>query len=81
MDFFKMDKYQSIEENLLYDAKVLYKLLKKGKSMHIDELFDLFIEEQGVTLSLNIERILYLALTFLYAHNLIAFNTNMVKRL
>ncbi|KAA0814986.1 hypothetical protein DN403_26200 [Bacillus sp. AY2-1] len=81
MNYFMMDKYQSIEENVLYSAKVLYSLLIKGKSIHIDELFELFAEKQGIILNINIERVLYLSMTFLYVTSLIDFNSNMIKRL
>ncbi|WP_232724447.1 ABC-three component system middle component 6 [Geobacillus thermodenitrificans] len=80
VDYFIMNKYQSLEENLLYDAKVLYGLLQENKPKHIDELFTEFAKQQGVVLSVNIERVLFLALTFLYSIGLITYNSSMIKR-
>lgn len=78
MNFFMMNKYQSIEENTLVSSKVLYELLTK--KMHIDQLFMEFAKKQGIKLNLNIERVLYLSLTFLYSLDLICLNNNLVMR-
>lgn len=80
MNFFTMNKYQSLEENLLYDAKVLYSLLEDNKPKHIDELFSEFAKKQGVVLSVSIERVLFLSLSFLYSTGLITSDSNMIKR-
>lgn len=76
-----MNKYQSLEENLLYDAMILYSLLQNNKSKHIDELFSEFVKQQRIVLSVNLERILFLSLTFLYSIGLITYNNGMIKRL
>ncbi|MGG0102361.1 ABC-three component system middle component 6 [Bacillus subtilis] len=75
-----MHKYQSLEENLLYDAKVLYSLLDDNKQKHLDELFSEFAKSQGIELNVNIERILFLSLSFLYSTGLITSDSNMIKR-
>ncbi|MGQ9335728.1 ABC-three component system middle component 6 [Bacillus paralicheniformis] len=75
-----MHKYQSLEENLLYDAKVLYSLLDDNKQKHIDELFSEFAQRQGIELNVNIERVLFLSLSFLYSTGLITSDNNMIKR-
>ncbi|WP_318842017.1 ABC-three component system middle component 6 [Priestia megaterium] len=75
-----MNKYQSLEENLLYDAKVLYSLLENNKSKHVDELFSEFARKQNIILSVNIERFLFLSLSFLYATGLITSDNNMIKK-
>jgi len=80
MNFFTMHKYQSLEENLLYDAKVLYSLLDDNKQKHIDELFSEFAQRQGIELNVNIERVLFLSLSFLYSTGLIISDNNMIKR-
>lgn len=80
MNFFTMHKYQSLEENLLYDAKVLYSLLDDNKQKHIDELFSEFAQRQGIELNVNIERVLFLSLSFLYSTGLITSDNNMIKR-
>lgn len=78
MNFFMLSKHQRIEENVLVTSKVLYDFLSKEK--HIDELFLEYAEKHDDGLNLNIERILYLSLSFLFALGLIALNNNMVMR-
>jgi len=80
MNFFTMNKYQSLEENVLYDAKILYSLLEENEPQHIDELFSNFSKKQDVVLNVSIERVLFLALSFLYAMGLITSNSNMIKK-
>lgn len=80
MNFFTMHKYQSLEENLLYDAKVLYSLLDDKKPKHLDELFTEFAQKQDIVLNVNIERVLFLSLSFLYSTGLITSDRNMIKR-
>lgn len=78
MNFFLLNKHQSIEENVIFTSKVIYELLESEK--HIDELFEEFASQQQITLNLNIERILYLSLTFLFSLDLIILKNNLVKR-
>lgn len=78
MNFFLLNKHQSIEENVIFTSKSLYNLL--GAEKHVDELFEEFANEQRITLNLNIERILYLSLTFLFSFELIEIKNNLVKR-
>jgi hypothetical protein len=80
MNYFLLTKYRSVEENVLFTAKVLYELLEE-KSKHIDQLFLEFAEEQGITINLNVERILYLALTFLFSLKKVTINENMIEKL
>jgi hypothetical protein len=78
MNFFLLNKHQSIEENVIFTSKILYELLNNEK--HIDELFQQFANEQQITLNLNVERILYLSLVLLYSFDLIVIKNNLVKR-
>ncbi|TKJ86072.1 hypothetical protein PaeCFBP13512_19760 [Paenibacillus sp. CFBP13512] len=78
MKFFLMNKYQTIEENVLVTSKLLYEMLDEEK--HIDQLFLEFAKSRNITLNLNIERVLYLSLTFLYSFDLIVLNNNLVMR-
>ncbi|QSF42317.1 hypothetical protein ICR96_30255 (plasmid) [Priestia megaterium] len=73
-----MSKYLSVEENVLFTAKVLFELIG-NKRKHIDQLFLEFAQKQGITINLNIERILYLSLTFLYSLGKVTFNKNMIE--
>jgi len=65
MDYFKIGKYQLVEENIPYTAKILYELLDKKK--HVDQLFEDFSKTNNIQLSINVEKILFLSLTFLFA--------------
>ncbi|OMD01074.1 ABC-three component system middle component 6 [Paenibacillus odorifer] len=78
MDFFHLSKHQAVEENILVSSKIIYELLKS--SMHIDELFLEYAHSRNLILSLNIERILYLSLAFLYSVNKVEITNNMVRR-
>lgn len=78
MNFFLLSKHMSIEENVLVTSKVLYELLDNEK--HIDELFTEFAQNQNIDLNLNVERVLYLSLTFLYSLELVINNNNIVMR-
>jgi len=80
MNYFLLSKYRSVEENVLFTAKVLYELIDT-KSKHVDQLFLEFSDKQGITINLNIERILYLALTFLFSLGKIVFNENMIRKI
>lgn len=78
MNFFLMNKYQTVEENVLVTSKILYELLDKQK--HIDQLFLEFSKKRNIILNLNIERVLYISLTFLFSFDLITLNNNLVMR-
>lgn len=78
MNFFLLSKHQTIEENVLVTSKILYELINKKK--HVDQLFLEFAQKQNVVLNLNIERVLYLSLTFLYSLDLISLQNNLVMR-
>lgn len=65
---FILTKHKAIEENVLFTAKELYEILS-DKPKHIDELILEYSNNISVTVSLNLERIIYLALTFLYSIN------------
>ncbi|TKH06148.1 hypothetical protein FC678_23710 [Peribacillus simplex] len=80
MNYFLLSKYRSVEENILFTAKILYELLGE-KRQHIDQLFLDFASKQNITINLNVERILYLALTFLFSLGKVAFIENMIERL
>lgn len=78
IDCFKLNKYQSIEENILYIGMRIYKMLDKPK--HIDVLFEKYSKENAIELSINLERLLYLALTFLFSIGMVEMNENLIRR-
>ncbi len=78
MDFFLMSKHSTVHENVLLNAKILFELIEEQK--HIDELFNDYVKKENILLNLNVERILYLSLVFLYSVELIVVENNMVKK-
>lgn len=79
IDCFKINKYQSIDEHILYIAMNIYKILDNPE--HIDLIFDRYSRVNNVDLSINLERLLYLALTFLFSLGLVEVSENMVRRI
>ncbi|MES5929950.1 hypothetical protein QCI77_28900 [Bacillus cereus group sp. MG9] len=73
-----MSKHSTVHENVLLNAKILFELIEEQK--HIDELFNDYVIKENILLNLNIERILYLSLVFLYSMGLIIVENNMVKK-
>lgn len=78
IDCFKVNKYQSIDEHILYISMNIYKILEKPQ--HIDEVFDKYSRQNGLELSVNLERLLYLALTFLFSLDIVDISENMIRR-
>ncbi|AAS43477.1 MULTISPECIES: hypothetical protein [Bacillus] len=78
MDFFLLNKQFNLEDNVLWVAKTCYELL--DQSYHLDELFNKYIEQEDVQLNLNLERILYLALSFLYSLELVKIKNNRIEK-
>ncbi len=79
MDYFLTNKYQPLDENVLFASKIILELVNDKK--HLDELFADYAKTRNIALSLNMERILYLAISFLYALGRIRLNNNIVMRI
>jgi len=80
MDYFILSKNVSVEENVLFTAQSIY-LILGNKPKHIDQLFIDYATKQNLKINLNIERILYLALTFLFALGKLEVKENMIVKL
>ena len=78
IDCFKVNKYQSIDEQILYISMNIYRILEKPH--YIDEVFEKYSKENKIELSINLERLLYLALTFLFSLDIIDTSENMIRR-
>ncbi|MHC1683151.1 MAG: ABC-three component system middle component 6 [Clostridiaceae bacterium] len=78
IDCFSINKYQSVDENIPYIAMNLYKLMERPIS--IDKLFEKYSKMNQIDLSLNFERLLFLALTFLFSVGLLDLSDNLVRR-
>ena len=79
IDCFKVNKYQSIDEHIPYIAMKIYNIIDKPQ--HIDVIFDKYSRESSIALSLNLERLLYLALTFLFSIGMVDIDGNMIRRI
>lgn len=66
MQYFKVNKYSSLDENPLFIAKKVYELiLEKDKSLN--DIIDEYSKKYEVNIGVNMESSLYLAITFLFA--------------
>ena len=74
IDCFKVNKYQSIDEHILYISMNIYRILEKP------HFFEKYSKENKIELSINLERLLYLALTFLFSLDIIDTSENMIRR-
>jgi hypothetical protein len=78
MDYFKYGKYQTIDENIPYVAMKLYSIL--DKKMTLDELIEQYSKENKVTISMNLERVFLLSITFLFSIEKIKFFKGKLER-
>ncbi|MDU4414949.1 hypothetical protein GKD08_09090 [Paeniclostridium sordellii] len=78
MNYFKLTKHQVIDENIAYTAMYLYKLI--DREMHLDELFQKYVNSKGTQLSSAIEKTLLLSLTFLFGLGKINIIESMIVR-
>ncbi|MGA3601237.1 ABC-three component system middle component 6 [Lysinibacillus agricola] len=76
-NYFLFSKHTTVEENILYSAKALYDLLS-DKPKHIDELLMEYSQKNDLIININIERIIYLSLTFLYSIGVIKLEGNTI---
>lgn len=65
MDYFKINKYSAVNDNILYISKNIIEILSNGSKSFgkiVDEYEKLYMPD----MSLNIEANIYLAMLFLY---------------
>lgn len=65
MDYFKVNKYSSVEENILYTSNNILELLK-GSEKEFGKLVELYEKKFFPDISVNIETSIYLAMLFLF---------------
>ncbi len=65
MDYFKINKYSSVEENILYISNNIIELLKCSEK-EFGKLVELYEKNFCTEMNINIETNIYLAMTFLY---------------
>ena len=78
MDYFKINKYSSIEENILYISKNIIELLK-GSEKEFGKIAELYEKKFFTEMSVNIETSIYLAILFLFGIGKIDIENKKIK--
>ena len=78
MDYFKINKYSSIEENILYISKNIIELLK-GSEKVLGKIVELYEKKFFTEMSVNIETSIYLAILFLFGIGKIDIENKKIK--
>lgn len=73
-----MEKYNSIDENVLYVSSILFDIIKDNKKIHLDKVFEKYSNIRNIDLSVNTERIIFLSLTFLFSLDIIEQKSNIL---
>lgn len=78
MDYFKVNKYSAIDENILYISSNIVELLK-GTEKEFGKLVEQYQKKFLPEISVNIETSIYLAMLFLYGIGKIEINDKKIK--
>lgn len=78
MDYFKVNKYSSVEENILYISNNIIELLK-GSEKEFGKLVELYEKKFFPEISVNIETSIYLAMLFLFSIGKIEIENKKIK--
>lgn len=78
MDYFKVNKYSSVEENILYISSNIIELLK-GSEKEFGKLVELYEKRFCPEISINIETCIYLSMLFLYGIGKVEMNDKKIK--
>ena len=65
MDYFKINKYSSIDENILYISSKIIEILK-GSDKDFGKIVEQYEKRYFSGININIEISIYLAMMFLY---------------
>ena len=78
MDYFKVNKYSSVEENILYISNNIIELLK-GSEKEFGKLVELYEKNYFPEINVNIETSIYLAMLFLFSIGKIEVENKKIK--
>ncbi len=78
MDYFKINKYSSVEENILYIASNIIEILKSGNKS-FGKVLEKYQYNYASNFSLNMETNVYLAMLFLYGIGKITIENDKIK--
>lgn len=65
LDYFKVNKYSSIDENILYISSNILEILSSGNKS-LEKIIENYQRKYSSDLSLNMETNIYLAILFLF---------------
>lgn len=65
LDYFKVNKYSSIDENILYISSNILEILSSGNKS-LEKIIENYQRKYSSNLSLNMETNIYLAILFLF---------------
>lgn len=78
MDYFKVNKYSSVKENILYISNNIIELLK-GSEKEFGKLVELYEKNFSPEINVNIETSIYLAMLFLFSIGKIEIENKKIK--
>ncbi|GEM_PF-1338884 len=78
MDYFRVNKYSSIDENILYISSNIIEILKSGEKS-FGKTMDAYQKKYGFDMSVNMELNIYLSMLFLYEIGKINFDGKKVS--
>lgn len=78
MDYFKINKYSIVDENILYIAKNLIEILSSSDKT-FGKVMELYKSRYSQDMSLNIETNVYLAMCFLYVTGKISLDDKIIR--
>ena len=73
MDYFKVNKYSLIDENIIFISSNIIEILNSG-AKSFGKAMDEYQKKYGADMSLNMEMNIYLAMLFLYEIGKIKFD-------
>lgn len=78
MEYFKVNKYSSVDENILYISNNIIELLK-GNEKEFGKLVEQYEKKYFSEISVNVEMSIYLAMLFLFGIGKIKVNNKKIK--
>lgn len=78
MDYFRINKYQSIHENIPYIASQVYSILLKPK--RFSNILDEYTNTHKISKGINIEKNIKMAIIFLYSIGKVEYDGDIIKR-
>lgn len=78
MDYFKLNKYSIVDENILYIAKNIIEILNSSDKS-FGKIMEIYKNKYSPDMSLNIETNIYLAMSFLFSTGKIKLDDKFIR--